>query len=229
MSPNCPVEWHVSGAAIIIGTPYDPTVTLKGTEVGSAFVSVLGTGALVAASTNVPVRLERTPTIPIRVRILTTDAGTNPAATIAIVNRDIATANLLWSQAALKFELVETVNYASSAFLNPSSDQERIQLFDVLKNTGGFEIYYVNTCHDRPELVGAATSEGIVVCQGNRPSLSNSSKRRTIAHELGHSMNLTHSGSNILHLMSEDPGDVAGDIRASEVETIYRFQYFYHN
>jgi len=227
---NCAVTWSVlGGQTIIIGSPYNHTVVVRGTSIGSATLLAQGTGTSVATSTTLPVRSLRFPPIPVRVRILTDSSGGNAATTIAKVNQDIATANILWSQAAISFELIEVEEYPSNQWLNPSSQEMRDQLRNLMQNTGGFEVYYVSTCPDTQDSLGIATPDGIVICMGASVGLSDSLSRRVLAHELGHGLGLADTGTRNLHLMAASAGNLDGDIRTSEVSTVYQLQQFSHN
>jgi hypothetical protein len=130
------------------------------------------------------------------------------------VNNDINDSNLIWQQCGVQFNLVSISFINNSTFLAPNATQ-RQQLRNTNMNTGGMEIYYVNSFPDNSALTGETTTAGIVI--------GDAGNGRTAAHELGHAMGLPGSGTPHLHLMSDVFSNLKADIRLSECNSLSQF------
>ncbi|MBL8233375.1 MAG: S-layer homology domain-containing protein [Bryobacterales bacterium] len=206
---DCDVYWTVSGPATITAGSEEALVTLRGLSVGDATLTANSVGG-VTRPLSVPVRRERSP-IPVRVVILRDTEGQNSAATLAQVQDDIAIANILWSQAGVRFEMNGSPQYVDSSDVLDPDAQQRDFIRNIHIGTNGFEAYYVRKCEDIPMVRGENKRTGIVICTdaGHEP--------RTLAHELGHAMGLFHDGETHLHLMADLIYLVEADIRLWEL------------
>lgn len=100
--------------------------------------------------------------------------------------------NLIWPQCGIRFNLVSTTFIDNTTFLTPNATQ-REDLRNTNTGTGGFEIYYVDSFPDNPDLRGENSINGIVI--------GDAGNSRTTSHELGHAFGLGHRGIDDVSLM----------------------------
>ena len=212
---SCPVTWSVvSGPGSIVGSTTNRLVTVNGNSVGSVILQAIITGQSPFAQITVPV--VNITNVNVRAYIVRRNDGTGAATTTARVNSDIADANLIWQQCGITLNLVSTTFINNTTYLTPNATQ-REMLRNTNTNTGGFEIYYVDSFPDSPGLGGANTINGIVI-----GDLGNT---RTAAHELGHAFGLPHRGIADVSLMWDFTSSTKADLILNECTSLSNFSH----
>lgn len=210
---GCPVTWSIlSGGGSIQGTNASPLVTVRGNSVGPVLLRATTSGGIFR-EINIPVVNQRV--VEVRVRIVRRSDGTGAATSTNRVNNHLDQANKIWEQCGIRFQLVGAVQFINNSnFLSPNLTV-RGQLRNTLMNTGGMEIYYIDSFAEDPGITGEADSGGVIIADGGNG--------RTLAHELGHHMGLAHSGMQDLHLMHMFFSNVNGDVRLFECDSLSMF------
>lgn len=213
-SPStCPVTWSVtSGPGSLLGGVNSVTSQLLGNSVGTILLRATTAGNQFA-QISVPVVNMRE--VNVTVWIVRDSNGANAAVDQNRVDSDIADSNLIWQQCGIHFNLVNTLFIDNSVFLDPGSLTVRNQLRNTNTNTGGIELYYVNSFPDQAGTVGLTTIDGAIV--------RSNSESRTTAHELGHAMGLTGEDNALINVMYFSTSHYEADIRLNQCTALTRF------